>query len=91
MVLKRAGKRYHSITLEADAHHLMTDVWTSAGVLVGDHVDRPGKTFTQEIQHKRRTQVAAVEQSRCAGRVGGCQHLFEHGDVVVAVGEYRYG
>lgn len=31
----RAGKRYHSITLEADAHHLMTDVWTSAGVLVG--------------------------------------------------------
>ncbi len=34
-VLLRAGKRYHSITLEADAHHLMTDVWTSAGVIVG--------------------------------------------------------
>lgn len=34
-VIMRAGKRYHSITLEADAHHLMTDVWTSAGVLVG--------------------------------------------------------
>lgn len=33
-VLFRAGKQYHSITLEADAHHLMTDVWTSAGVLV---------------------------------------------------------
>ena len=33
--LLRAGKRYHSITLEADAQHLMTDVWTSAGVLVG--------------------------------------------------------
>ncbi|MEN9937002.1 MAG: hypothetical protein RLZZ387_3581 [Chloroflexota bacterium] len=34
-VILRAGKRHHSITLEADAHHLMTDVWTSAGVLVG--------------------------------------------------------
>jgi cation diffusion facilitator family transporter len=35
MVLKRAGNRYNSITLEADAKHLMTDVWTTAGVLVG--------------------------------------------------------
>ena len=34
-VLFRAGQRHHSIALEADAHHLMTDVWTSAGVLVG--------------------------------------------------------
>jgi cation diffusion facilitator family transporter len=30
-----AGKRYRSIALEADAKHLMTDVWTSAGVIVG--------------------------------------------------------
>ncbi len=30
-----AGRRYHSILLEADARHLMTDVWTSAGVVVG--------------------------------------------------------
>jgi cation diffusion facilitator family transporter len=29
------GKRRNSITLEADAQHLMTDVWTSVGVLVG--------------------------------------------------------
>jgi cation diffusion facilitator family transporter len=35
MVLMRASKRYNSITLEADAKHLMTDVWTTAGVLVG--------------------------------------------------------
>jgi cation diffusion facilitator family transporter len=35
IVLKRAGKKYRSITLEADAQHLMTDVWTSAGVLIG--------------------------------------------------------
>jgi cation diffusion facilitator family transporter len=30
-----AGDKYHSITLEADARHLMTDVWTSAGVVAG--------------------------------------------------------
>jgi cation diffusion facilitator family transporter len=35
LILLRAGKRYNSITLEADAHHLMTDVWTSVGVLAG--------------------------------------------------------
>jgi cation diffusion facilitator family transporter len=35
LVLLRAGKRYNSITLEADARHLMTDVWTTGGVLVG--------------------------------------------------------
>jgi cation diffusion facilitator family transporter len=34
-VLFGAGRRYHSITLEADAHHLMTDVWTSVGVILG--------------------------------------------------------
>jgi cation diffusion facilitator family transporter len=34
-VLMNAGKKYRSITIEADAHHLMTDVWTSAGVVLG--------------------------------------------------------
>lgn len=34
-VLLKAGREFNSITLEADAHHLMTDVWTSAGVIVG--------------------------------------------------------
>jgi cation diffusion facilitator family transporter len=34
-VLLAAGRRHHSIALEADAHHLLTDVWTSAGVLLG--------------------------------------------------------
>lgn len=34
-VLLRAGRRENSITLEADARHLMTDVWTSAGVITG--------------------------------------------------------
>jgi cation diffusion facilitator family transporter len=31
----RASRRHRSLTLKADAHHLMTDVWTSAGVIVG--------------------------------------------------------
>ena len=35
LILIRAGKRHRSITLEADGRHLMTDVWTSVGVLVG--------------------------------------------------------
>ncbi len=34
-VLFRAARRHQSITLEADAHHLMTDVWTSLGVIIG--------------------------------------------------------
>ena len=35
LLLIRVGRREHSITLEADGHHLMTDVWTSAGVIAG--------------------------------------------------------
>lgn len=34
-VLLRAGREHHSITLEADGRHLMTDVWTSAAVIAG--------------------------------------------------------
>lgn len=34
-ILARAGKQHRSVALEADAHHLMSDVWTSAGVLLG--------------------------------------------------------
>ncbi|MCU0283974.1 MAG: cation diffusion facilitator family transporter [Candidatus Nanopelagicales bacterium] len=33
-ILMRAGRRHRSIVLQADAKHLMTDVWTSAGVIV---------------------------------------------------------
>jgi cation diffusion facilitator family transporter len=35
LALLRAGRRHRSITLEADGQHLLTDVWTSVGVLVG--------------------------------------------------------
>ena len=34
-ILLAVGRRHRSITLEADAHHLMTDVWTSVGVIIG--------------------------------------------------------
>jgi cation diffusion facilitator family transporter len=34
-ILLRAGRQYRSIALEADARHLYTDVWTSAGVVAG--------------------------------------------------------
>lgn len=32
-ILIRNGRRHHSMALEADGQHLMTDVWTSVGVL----------------------------------------------------------
>ena len=35
LVLVSAGRRLHSIAIEADGHHLITDVWTSAGVVAG--------------------------------------------------------
>jgi cation diffusion facilitator family transporter len=35
VTLKRAGNRLNSVALTADAKHLMTDVWTSVGVLAG--------------------------------------------------------
>ena len=34
-VLLAAGREHRSLTLEADARHLMADVWTSGGVIVG--------------------------------------------------------
>ena len=34
-VLMRAGRKHNSITLTADGKHLLTDVWTSVGVVVG--------------------------------------------------------
>jgi cation diffusion facilitator family transporter len=34
-ILMKVGRQSRSITLEADARHLLTDVWTSIGVIVG--------------------------------------------------------
>ena len=35
LTLLRAGRRARSIVLEADGKHLITDVWTSIGVIIG--------------------------------------------------------
>jgi len=35
IVILRAGRRYRSITLDANGRHLLTDVWTSLGVIGG--------------------------------------------------------
>lgn len=35
LVLVRSGKKYRSSTLTADGKHLLTDVWTTVGVIVG--------------------------------------------------------
>lgn len=35
LLLIKVGKREHSIVLEADGQHLLTDVWTSVGVVLG--------------------------------------------------------
>jgi len=34
MILLKGGEKYQSITLEADGKHLVTDVWTTVGVIV---------------------------------------------------------
>ncbi len=35
LLLLSLGRKHHSIVLEADGQHLLTDVWTTAAVLVG--------------------------------------------------------
>ena len=35
LVLRKAGRKLRSVALEADGTHLMTDVWTSVGVIGG--------------------------------------------------------
>lgn len=35
LLLLRQGKKHRSIVLEADGHHLLTDVWTSVAVVAG--------------------------------------------------------
>lgn len=35
IILQRAGKRHNSISLTSNGKHLMTDVWTSGGVVLG--------------------------------------------------------
>lgn len=48
--LVSAGRRHRSIALEADGQHLMTDVWTSAGVIAGiGAVAATGRTWLDPV------------------------------------------
>lgn len=50
LVLRREAKAHRSITLEASSHHLLTDVWTSIGVLAGvGLVMISGKTWLDPV------------------------------------------
>ena len=40
-MLVRAGRRHRSSTLVADGKHLLTDVWTTVGVIVGMALQQP--------------------------------------------------
>jgi len=56
LLLLRVGKENHSITLEANAHHLLTDVWTSVGVVL-DSYQKEGAQF-----HSLLTRQAAASK-----------------------------
>lgn len=44
-ILINVGKRRQSITLESDGKHLMTDVWTTVGIIVGIAIISVGNHF----------------------------------------------
>jgi cation diffusion facilitator family transporter len=48
-VLISAGKRNRSITLESDGKHLMTDVWTTVGILIGIAVIFVANSFEESV------------------------------------------
>lgn len=52
-VLIRVGSRRQSITLEADGKHLMTDVWTTIGILMGIGIIAVGNHFETTLDYAR--------------------------------------
>ena len=76
-VLLRAGRAHRSVTLTADGKHLMTDVWTSVGVVVGVllvaltgwRAARPGRRRAGRRQHPRhRLPARLAVRDLAAGR-----------------------
>jgi cation diffusion facilitator family transporter len=49
LILIRAGKKNNSITLESDGKHLMTDVWTTVGILFGIGIIWLGNSFDETL------------------------------------------
>ena len=58
--LMRVGKKYDSLALQADAWHLRTDVWTSAGVMAGLAVIWIGKMVAPSVNLAWVDPVAAI-------------------------------
>lgn len=49
LILMRAGKKNYSITLESDGKHLMTDVWTTVGILLGIGIILIANSFEESL------------------------------------------
>ncbi|MDD2863175.1 MAG: cation diffusion facilitator family transporter [Methylococcales bacterium] len=52
-ILIHVGRKKRSITLESDGKHLMTDVWTTAGILLGIGAIMLANSFEQSINFAR--------------------------------------
>jgi cation diffusion facilitator family transporter len=73
-VLLKAGRRHSSITLEANARHLLTDVWTSAGVLAGvGAIALTGWQWLDPVVALACCKVARVHSHAASGNAGDCQ------------------
>jgi cation diffusion facilitator family transporter len=94
-LLLRVGRRHRSITLEADGHHLLTDVWTSTGVIVG--VGAVAVTHWLWIDPALALLVAAnivgtawrLLQRSAAGLMDGSLPAAEHALVLAVLERYR--
>ena len=67
--MMQSAREHRSIALEGDARHLITDVWTSAGVVLGVGLRRahrlavagPGSRHRRRAEHPARRRGADVE------------------------------
>jgi cation diffusion facilitator family transporter len=94
-ILLKAGRTHNSITLEADGHHLMTDVWTSAGVIAGvGIVSLTGWQILDPIVaigvavNIVRTGVLLMKRS-VAGLMDAALSVEDHGKVERVLDKYR--
>ena len=76
-ILLRAGRQYNSITLEADSRHLMTDVWTSVGVVVGvGAVALTGWRTPKKLHpHNKHAQIRPVPSGRILSAGNWCGRM----------------
>lgn len=60
-ILISVGRRRHSITLEADGKHLMTDVWTTVGIIAGIALIAVGNRFEYTLDLARQLGMSGWE------------------------------